>query len=186
MSFAFDDEGAIIRLQMSEKFEFSFLFTDNPIQNYILNKPAMSMIFENDDRLLHWLAGEMAMAYVKMHHGEYLEDIPESQHPSVVVGFLTLESSESEQIRDAIEDLEELVYHNFKRHLKGSKVFEIRRARITQLYTHNELFRIKNEVEGIPEMKKLARGFGPSHSYTDEQKNAIEIWALHHPEHVKI
>ena len=186
MSFAFDDEGETIRLQMSEKFEFSFLFIDYPFQNYVLNKPEMRMIFENDDRLLHWLAGEMAMAFVKMHHGEYLANIPESQHPSVVVGFLTLESSESERIRYAVEDLEELVYPNFKSHLKGSNVFEIRRARITELYSHDKLFKIKNEVEGIPEQKKLARGFGPSHSYTDEQKNAIEIWALHHPEHVKI
>ena len=186
MSFAFDDEGAIIRLQMSEKFEFSFLFIDYPFQNYVLNKPEMRMIFENDDRLLHWLAGEMAMAFVKVHHGEYLANIPESQHPSVVVGFLTLESSESEKIRDAIEDLKELVYPKFKAHLVGTKVFEIRRARITQLYSHHELFKIKNEVEGIPEMKKLARGFGPSQTYSDEQKKEIEIWALDHPEHVKI
>jgi len=187
MSFAFDYEGETIRFQMSENFVFSFLFVDNyTFENYVLGKPEMSMLFEKDDRLLHWLAGEMVMAFVKMHHGEYLEGIPESQHPSVVIGFLTLESGKSDDIRYAIEDLEELAYPKFKEHLKGIRVFEIRRARITQLYGYDELFRIRNEVEGIPEMTVPARGFGPSHSYTDEQKKEIEIWALHHPEHVKI
>lgn len=187
MSFAFDEEGGEIRLQMSENFEFSFLILDYPFENYILNKPHISMISENDDRLLHWLAGQMAMAFVKMHHGEYLQDIPESQHPSVVVGFLMLESGESNRIRYAIKDLEELVYPKFKQHLTGTKVFEIRRARITELYSHSELFRMRKEVEGTPEeVTVLKRVLGPTRSYTDEQKKEIEIWALDHPEHVKI
>ena len=147
------------------------------------------MLFEPDDRLLPWIVGQMAMAYVKNDHQELLEEVDEEQQIYIAAGFCLRESSGNEEILSTFEDLEEVVYPQLKEHLQNNwNEAEMRRSRIRENYSHEDLYRRRQEVEMGVDWKVPHRGFAGDGmpKFTGELKNDLEIWALQHPEHVPI
>ena len=147
---AFDCEGSRIRLHLSEEGDFSFLFVNHLSETYALGKPGKKMLFESDDRLMRWIAGKMAMAYVENDHQELLDEVDNEQKIYIAAGFCFHRyTNENEEILSAIDDLEEEVYPQLKGHLqKNYNEFAMRRKLIRQNYTLQELYRKKRDVAG--------------------------------------
>ncbi|MEC7150924.1 MAG: hypothetical protein VXW85_00525 [Candidatus Thermoplasmatota archaeon] len=181
--------GDVVRLQLNNHGEFSFLFWDGGVEVYDLGNPGKEMLFQqNDDRLLEWIVGRMSVAFMKSEHWELMEQLDEDQQIYVATGLSRNKSEDADELHAAIEDIRHPIYAYVRQHLLHHwNLYGFKRAMVRENYSHQKLLNIRTEVEtNFVRFRKFRMIDENTPEMTEELKNELEIWAVDHPEHVPI